>query len=404
LRNGILLISFLAACSSGGGSDGGGISTPSAFDSSLGVASCQNAVKCGFIGASEEKQCETDAAAALKAYPRAYSTGEAVNAKRLAFNGTEAQKCVDANKNNACSINAYFALGDKCANVFKPLVMPGGACKDSGECLGGWCDQGANGVTGCAGTCKANDASGATCDPQGDHCNATDYCDSTTMKCTLRAKLGDACGSNPLCGGNLFCKGYTPADMTNMTPEVKGVCKGVGAAGDACTKYFFGNDDCGDGLLCDDSGTTPTCVKLAVMGGECTSYYGCVDPFDCIGLAFDQNSGAVTTKGKCGPWLDIGKSCPATGESGCPLDSTCDMASSTCKLAGQIGADCDTSGVTASCGTNLYCDGPTAKCAKTVALGGACVAPAMDSMGNPIGGDPCHDGTCTGGTCTLVCM
>jgi hypothetical protein len=402
LRNGILLISFFAACSSGGDD---GIATPGAFDSSNAIAACLQAARCGFIGASEEKKCESDAAATLKAYPPVYSTTEAVNSKRLTFSASEAQKCVDANKNNGCSVDAYFALFDKCSGVFKAAVQAGGACKDSLECVGGYCDQGANGSSGCAGTCKTNVASGATCDPNNDHCGATDFCDGTTKVCTARVQLGASCGSSPLCASNLFCKGYTPADTTTNTPEVKGVCKGAGAVGDDCTLYLFGNDDCGDGLFCDSSGTAPKCTKPSALGADCIAYTGCVDPYDCIGLAFDQNTGAVTTKGKCGAWLDIGKTCDPTsmGEIGCPLDSTCDMTTKVCKLSGQVGDTCDpTAG--GGCGTSLYCDGTTSKCTKSVALGGACTPQMVDMNGFPIGDEPCHDGTCTNGSCTLVCM
>src|SRR5205809_5461068 len=101
------MLGFAAACSEGGGD---GIANPSAFDHDNAIAGCQQSARCGFIGASEEKQCESDAAKALSQYPPVYSAKEAVDAKRLSFNSAEAQKCVDANRNNGCSVDAYFAL------------------------------------------------------------------------------------------------------------------------------------------------------------------------------------------------------------------------------------------------------------------------------------------------------
>ena len=399
----------VAGCSSGGGN--GGISDPASFQQQAAVASCQQAARCGFIGASEEKKCEMDAATTAKMYPSAYSIADAVKQKRLTFDAKAAQACVEAQKNAGCSVDAYFDALDKCAPTYKGAVPTGGTCLSSFECAtGNWCDQGnGTGTDGCSGTCKANDAAGATCDPNNPHCNDSDYCDGTTMKCTARAQVGQPCGQVE-CAIGSTCKGYIPADDTTTppTPETPGTCSGRGKLGDPCQTYFFGDTDCQVGLFCDPNQQNPVCSQPLAMGSDCSWYYACQDPLDCTGLTFDQNTGAVAQTGKCSPFLDIGQTCSnaTADDTGCPLDSTCDTTSMTCKLGGQLGDTCDPMGFGGCSGANLYCDGATSKCTQMVPFGGACTPPMTDSSGFPIGDDPCHDGSCdaTSMVCAIQCM
>ena len=83
----------------------------------------------------------------------------------------------------------------------------------------------------------------------------------------------------------------------------------------------------------------------------------------------------------------------------------CDATAKTCGVVGKLGDDCSMAGTGGSCVDGLYCDGTTMKCATLLALGAACTPPPLDAMMNPLGGDPCHDGSCdpTAKTCTNVC-
>jgi hypothetical protein len=379
-----------------------GISSPKDFDAQMATVRCERTAFCGFIGKSEIAKCQSDAKTSATKYPATYSTQEAVDAKRLAFDSAAAQKCLDAAKAQGCTLDRQLAVSSSCQDLFKPLVAVGGACKSSGECVDGWCDQGPNGNPGCAGTCKANTPTGMACDTSEPHCRTTDYCDSTTKVCTVRAAAGAVCGTSPRCQRGLFCKGWDPT----ATPEVKGTCKGPGAVGETCEIFFFGNTDCSPALFCDDAQMPPKCAMPLAMGTECSSFTACADPLDCIGLTFDSRTGNVTKKGTCGPYLDIGAMCTNAGETGCPLDSVCDATAKTCTLVGPAGADCSDAGTGGTCGNELYCDGTSKKCTPMVVLGGACTPPPVDMSGFPLGDDPCHDGTCDEMTkvCTLICM
>jgi hypothetical protein len=388
----------VAGCSSGGAFD-----SPADFENAVSNAFCSYNARCGYLGQSEVKQCQTDAANAAKMYKPVYSSLDAVNAHRLSYDSGKAQACIDAVGKAGCSTDSYYALGDVCNFVYRGQVAVGGNCLGSFECkAGNWCDQGANnGTTGCSGVCTANTATGQTCDANNPHCNDSDFCDDsgTTAVCKARAKVGQTCSSTQRCLLGLYCKGYDQGP-----PEVPGSCSDLAKEGDTCSTSFIGTTNCQLGLWCDDSDpNNMTCKKPIANGQSCSSYYACADGLDCIGVAFDPNTGNLTTAGKCGPFLDVGKSCSSPGESGCPYDTTCSGGS--CSPGPKAGDACDPS-TTNGCTGNTYCDGNTSKCTTLVALGQACMNPPTDSNGFPIGGEPCHDGTCdmTTNKCALVCQ
>lgn len=399
---GLLTFALLAGCSSSSPAPGGGGSaTPAEFQTTLDSYTCAWKVKCGYIGASEQKACEDQVAGSRAKYPSGYDQVEASTGKRVSFDADAAGKCLAAAKALGCTMDQQFGLSDACGGVYKAAVAVGGACKADGECVGGYCDQGAGVTTdGCTGTCTAFLASGATCDPNASHCASTDYCDSTARKCTARVGAASACGGTlPRCQLGLYCKGYVAASGT--TPATPGKCAGVGAVGDACTSYFFGNTDCTPGLYCDHSGATPTCKARLAAGTDCSSIDECADGLSCAGLVQDPNTGDVTTKGKCATFFDVNKPCvdPTAYETGCPYDTVCDATSKLCAPYGASGADCSDAGTGGYCGDYLYCDA-SSKCSAQVGLNAACTPPATTSDS-----DPCNAGSCdkTSKTCALVC-
>lgn len=390
----------LAGCSSSsGGATGGGASTPTDFQASLDAATCSWNVKCGYIGASEQKACEDGLAAATKDFPQGYDNAEAATAKRLSYDAAAGAKCLEIAAKLGCTLDEQFALSAQCAGVYVGAVPVGGSCKSDLECVGGWCDMGPDVSTdGCPGTCTAFVATGATCDPNAPHCAPTDSCNSTSKKCTARAAAGAKCGgADPSCQSGLFCKGYVAA--SGSTPATPGTCAAPGNLGDPCTTYFFGNTNCTPGLFCDDMAATPTCKTRLTAGTECDSFSSCADGLACIGLAYDPDTYELTAKGKCTGYLDVNKTCAAADETGCPYDTSCDATALKCLPYGNLGADCSDAGTGGSCGDRLYCDGVTSKCTKMVGFGSACTP----ATGN--GDDPCEDGSCdaTSKTCVLVC-
>jgi len=77
-------------------------------------------------------------------------------------------------------------------------------------------------------------------------------------------------------------------------------------------------------------------------------------------------TGDLLTTGKCGPFLDVGKSCSADGEAAARSTPLGDAASSTCKGGAVIGTSCDPTAFASGCTTNAYCDGNTSKCSVPV--------------------------------------
>jgi hypothetical protein len=260
--------------------------------------------------------------------------------------------------------------------------MPGGMCLSSMECAGGYCDN--KGTDGCAATCKAWIATGMACNPNDPLCDgAKDFCHSTNNVCTARVAAGAMCGTDARCQRNLFCLGMVAT------------CVAPGKVGETCDTFLFGNDTCQTDLYCNDSVMPAVCETHKAAGADCDSYYACNDGLDCIG--FDPNAGMT---GKCGAWLDVGKTCdPMNYENGCPFDQVCDGMSLACAASGEKGSDCSAGGSDGRCRDGLYCD-PMLKCSPTVAIGAACTPP----VGNDP--DPCHEGACDAMTmkCALVCM
>jgi hypothetical protein len=398
----VLTFAFLAGCSSSSSPTpaGGGSATPAEFQAKLDSYTCAWKVKCGFIGASEQKACEDEVVGSRTKYPSPYDQVEAATAKRVTFDADAAAQCLAAAQALGCTYDQLFAFPDACSGAYKAAVAIGESCKADLECIGGYCEQGAGVKTkGCSGTCKAFLASGATCEPNAAHCASTDFCDSTTKKCTARVAAGGACGGAlPGCAVGLFCKGYVAASGT--TPATPGKCASAGAVGDACSAQFGVLTDCTPGLYCDPYSATPKCQTRLAAGVECSYPTACADGLACIGLVLDTSAGTVTTKGKCAAYLDVNKPCvdPAADATGCPFDTQCDAKSKLCAPYGASGADCSSSGTNGNCGENLYCDA-SSKCSPQVGLNAACT-PASSS-----GADPCNEGSCdkTSKTCVLVC-
>src|SRR5206468_2666523 len=79
--------------------------TVDAYLAKVAQSSCRNSATCGVIGASEEKDCEEQAANDAKNFPQPYSPSEAVSAHRITFDPVKAQKCVDAKAAAGCTVD-----------------------------------------------------------------------------------------------------------------------------------------------------------------------------------------------------------------------------------------------------------------------------------------------------------
>jgi hypothetical protein len=360
--------------------DGGAVS-PADFEIVLAKLNCLFQARCGFLAASEEAACEA-AVDAARGAPLPYDSEAALAAGRLTFDAGTAVRCLDLTRTKGCF--DQVAPSVTCGAVYSPAVDVGGGCQANAECVNGWCDRGTTRHDGCAGTCKAFTPTQGTCGTGLPPCAPSAFCDTTSShKCVVRGQPGSACDSTsgPFCATGLFCVGTT--------------CKAAdGAEGQPCASGFFGSS-CAPALYCDDAGA---CAKRQGSGAACGSYDACNDGLDCVGIVFDPNTGALTAKGACKPYLDQGACDPKIAESGCAGGTACDTTTKACGPVGTLGASCNVGGL--YCRQDLYCDGAPGKCRKLVPVGGACTAPAAGSDVSCYPGTQCD---ATTKTCVLLC-
>lgn len=229
--------------------------------------------------------------------------------------------------------------------MFRPLVAPGGACYDEGDCLDGWCDLSA----ACPGTCQAYLAPGGECASGSGRCPRDYLCDYGTGTCV---------------------EWIQPADP---------------GEGESC---LYGS--CATGLYCDD---TRICRRPSEDGGPChnsevSGWIPCAEGLFCDGDIYHPR---IPEGGACsGPaWDDMQANC--VDGLVCSMDLICVEP----VLVRTVGAACNPI-TTPFCDivADLYCDVETMQC---VALPGA-GEPCARSMN----GVPCRGGTwCTPeDTCT----
>ncbi len=377
---------------------GGSVSAEN-FATQLAEASCEGGVECGLVIATEVAACKTKAKADA-AKPTAYDVAAAVKAGRLTFDSTQAKACIAAAKNPpSCSIS-YQYFGAECQNIVKPAVAAGGTCQSDQECTTGKC--GGSSASGCAGKCVTPVADGMECDDTTKFCGANSYCayapdamDGDPGTCTAYKAPGATCASSNECDLSHWCRG------TSSMPTVM-QCRVPPGVGEPCETFFYGIfHNCAGASFClvDNPETgTGTCKALVAAQGTCTDGSDCAPGATCTGLVFDQDTGAVTTPGKCLPFLAPGATCdPMQSYNNCPSEYPCDEASKTCKKpASGVGTDCSMN----YCPSGLYCDN-SLKCQTPVDFGGTCTALDTNVEGAE---EPCKEGTCSGGKCALVCM
>jgi len=161
---------------------------------------------------------------------------------------------------------------------------------------------------------------GGTCDPNDPHCN-----DATPRRhfheVRGRGKVGDACGgSTSARSATTIARAYDPGP-----PEVKGHVQQSRQSRDdsrpRCSALPTARSACGATTpipprACARHRLPAACpappIMLAPMGSIAWGWRSTIKPAICSPPA------------KCGPFLDVGKSCSADGESGCPFDTACD--------------------------------------------------------------------------------
>ncbi len=267
---------------------------------------------------------------------------DAQDAKRIAYDGSQAKACLDAMGGASCvQFAQYFGSGGPydvfgrlpaaCQSAVAPAVAAGGDCFSALgiECIGGYCDI--QDVAQCfagGATCAPYLAAGASCSTgrcaPGYHCSTT--CVADTPITVLQAG-GDCSVADTLCDDGLYC--------------ASNVCTARKTAGISCS----GDGECLEGLACLSS----VCTALkqaaaACTGGDCASGLYC------------------NTTGICAAYPTVGQSCttPASGDTPYCVDSWCDTTSMapTCKAYVDPGATCapnDMLLILTQCGPGSIC-------------------------------------------------
>jgi hypothetical protein len=342
-------LAALLACAAGCGP-----SSFADFRDQLAARSCDRAVRCGVVGASERDGCPVPPELAAIA-TAGLDVGAEVDAGRMRFTSSRAQECLDAVAAAPCAAGALVArINLHCHNVIGPKVAPRGECRGDGECSGGFCLR-----AGCPGACVAWPSPGDACTPpQG--CDPTvQYCGVADggYACLRHKQEGDACEDTSECAFGLLCiaaKCSTPP----RGGQPGAPCDGPGA--------------CDESLYCD--GATQRCTVHAGLGAACAQADACTDGFACVGLT------AVGSTGTCTAWLDVGQACgvAAGAVTGCPASQAC--AGGQCALVApaQAGdhAPCDAR----PCVPGLVC-GTTQRCGFPAGVGARCDAQTMCAAG-----------------------
>jgi hypothetical protein len=369
-----LLIGFqLAACPSAGGDD----ETAPADDTRVATALCEYLVRCepmiGRLAGSVEECVNLLFATMNNCGPFSFENEQADIDACVTWLGTDACGWSTLEPRSPFTSGPCGALHGRTEDPVA-AAGPGQDCSDTDACIDGYCDRDV--PAGTCVVCVAKGDAGAPC--SGDWlCQDTLFCDTAASECTApRAddgdcstdrqcsssycvagtcgqplERGDDCSAGGRCRGNLTCiegsctdrlgQGETctlPADCRLGFVCDQNTCKqtaqcGSGAVGDRCS----GNNACGAGLYCNDSGE----VCAAQLASDAA----------CFG-----------SEGECGP------------------TNICRSSDDTCQPPGESGAEC---GASSDCLDSLYCDYNQSRCAP------------LEPNGNECG----WDGMCTSGHC-----
>jgi hypothetical protein len=330
-------------------------STPAEFRRRDVDAVCAWKTRCGAIGRSEESACKAQGYEYFDKFwviTERYDVNEAVAAKRLEFDSSAANACVDAHRTLLCT-GLDLVKVSPCLSVFRGRVAIGGECQSPGECSSGYCLW-ASGTGSCGGTCTEFLAEGASCTDWS--CNpAQDFC-SVSNVCVPLGADGAACspGRNQ-CQDGLVCDG----SICSKPPE----------EGQACVASV----GCVNGLYCPRLGT-PVCTATVGSGQACTDHSACPQGQRCAGAP----------NGTCADVLDVGARCDPMAHA-CPASAPCDPATGMCTNRGREGTDCSTSSCQPSqwLAPPYFCDTTTMKCTQRLLPPGQACAVVTQSN------DPC---------------
>jgi hypothetical protein len=340
MRRGLALAALIAV--------GCGPSSYDDFRVQLASRSCDRAVRCGQLGASERQFC----APPTSILPVTVEEPDvAVQNGRLRFFSDAAEDCLDAVGDAPCDdVALLYRVEQRCHHVLEPGAGPGTPCW-AGECEGGRC---AGAQAGCMGTCVSYPPPGSPCDPADPFgCDPTvQWCDGA---CEMKKPQGASCNTDVECAYGYSCQSGQCGDPP------------VFHSGDTCPVI---DRLCSDQLYCSSMNV---CTPFVQAGGACDVDVACQAGNACVGLTRTAPGAAPTANGTCQPWADTSHACTDAPVSGCPATQTCAGGACVAAAASQVnvGERCSSDG---DCAGGLYC--AISVCRYRVALGGSCAVSA----------------------------
>jgi hypothetical protein len=361
-----------------------------------------------------------------------------------------------------------YGVEEKCAGLFVPLSPLGAPCDTDFACIDGFCDRDdfsrsrPHYVIGGCGVCAPRGQAGQRClgrswiggdleCAEGLICLCEDGnagCSEGTCARPLTAALGEPCGGQIACEGELHC-GYGASEVTCVVPQATGLpCDSASACiSDICLDQDEeGQGLCGPrqpGSVCESSSECESnryCedgdCKLAVLGTPC--YGACSDDSLCV---WDETGTCLLgvgrgeacrglgqcpadnlcIDGKCGRYLGVDEACESSGEPDvCPQGTSC--SNGACRLLPGDGEACSEDCAVGACQDGTC--GPLAEgspCDEGSMFNGAdpC-GPGLECGGSyadarcelrPAIGDACPDGWCDTGAfcasderCAAICV
>ena len=256
--------------------------------------------------------------------------GHAIDAKRVTYDGTKVQKCLDEIAAGDCTTLARREP-ESCKIAVAGTVKEGEDCTLDFECAG---DQYCKTGDTCPGKCAAYENAGSAC-VSNDNCASGLKCDDNGH-CVKPAEKGAACQQGePDCADGLLCLGQ---DSTAKTP---GSCYTIdeafgGKEGEACS---LDGHLCATGFSCEITTLTPiggTCVAKVASGAVCHAAFldECPEDQYCALGANPLMPGKCTDKPKAGE-----KCAPTLGDSVvCAPYTRCD--NGVCRDIAHAGEDC----------------------------------------------------------------
>lgn len=210
--------------------------------------------------------------------------------------------CADGYASATC--DEYFSPGGPAACRPQPGTLADNAvCANSNQCASGFCSLG---VTGC-GACLKPGKLGATCGTA-QPCDLGLSC--VSGKCGKEGGPGDSCGTGqPACRTGMYCKAGTcaaqlaggatcdPASTVTECDPAQGlfcdtsrkcVAYKLAKAGEACGTVAGSTVLCAGGGTCSGTGTNRKCVAAALDGQACGPAGGnasCQSPASCTANA-----------------------------------------------------------------------------------------------------------------------